>query len=250
MIWTIEPHLMARAKTPGPEVFFQRAFTEMVEIAIFAFVLRAGGETVLVDTGLVADPGPLNAAVRRRKGRQAGFEPVARLPDILDGAPDAAILTSFGPYAAGGLSDLAADVPLVVSARGQRDLAAPEEPALFHPLAEPLAARVRGARGIEGEEELRPGIVFVEAGVHHPHSAVVLVDCAEGRIAIADPVFCRRNLDEGLALGVAEDVPGWFALVRRLSGRCDALIAIHDPDPTPVPVADWHPTLTTRAAPC
>lgn len=248
MIWTIEPHLMAQAKTPGPEVYFQRAFAEMVEIAIFAFVLRAGSETILVDTGLVADPGPLNEAVRRRKGPDAGFEPVARLPDILDRAPDTAILTSFGPYAAGGLPDLAADVPLMVSARGQRDLAEPEEPALFHALAEPLAARVGDARGIEGEQEVRPGIIFVEVGVHHPHSAAVLVDCAEGRVAIADPVFCRQNLVEGLALGVAEDVPGWFALVRRLAGQCDALIAIHDPDPSPVPVAQWHPTL--RPAPC
>ena len=249
MIWTIEPHLMAYAKTPGPEVYFQREFGAMVNIAIFSFVLRSGEETLLVDTGLVADPGPLNTAMRERKGAEAGFRPVARLPEILDRPPAAVMLTSFGPYAVGGLCELGADVPLVVSARGVADLAEPEEPALHHALAEPLAERLRGARAVVGAGEVRPGVAFVEVGVHHPHSAAVLVHTAEGCVAIVDPVFCRRNLEEGMALGVAEDVPGWYALVRRLAGSCDALIPIHDPDPTPVPVSRWHSSLTGRA-PC
>lgn len=250
MRWTIEPKLMASARTPGPEVYFQREFGAMVDIAIFAFVLRSGAETLLVDTGLIADCGPLNAAVRGRKGPDAGFHPVARLPAVLKQTPDAAILTSFGPYAAGGLADLAADVPVVVSARGVADLAEPEEPALHHVLAGPLAARVRGGRAIVGEGEIRPGVTFLEVGVHHPHSAAVLVDTDEGCVAIADPVFCRRNLEEGMALGVAEDVPGWYAMVRRLASSCDAAIPIHDPDPTPLAVARWHPMFTSRGAQC
>jgi hypothetical protein len=161
-------------------------------------------------------------------------------------SPDLVLLTSFGPYTTGNL-DAVLDAPLWVSARGCEDLLHPEEPALAHPPSPSTRARLLAAQQVRGERELLPGLLFLEAGIHHPASAAVVVDSTEGRIAIADPVFTARNLMEGVALGAAEQVAQWHAFVRSLGTRCDAVIAIHDPHPAPVPKARWHASLGAQS---
>jgi len=241
--WRIEAHTLAVAETPGPEVFFQRAFGDWVEIAIHVFVLRSGDRTIVVDTGLIDGFEVLNERMRARKGARAGFRRLAGLEDVLDRSPDAVVLTSFGPYAAGGLPHLGEDVPVYVSSRGLDNLARSEEPALIHALPNDVLRRLSISGPVRDERTIFDGIRFVETGVHHPASAAVVVDTEDGPVAIADPVFVRANLVEGIALGAAEHAAGWFALVRRLAAACRGMIAIHDPDPVPVPVAAWHPSL-------
>jgi hypothetical protein len=245
-VWTIEPIPLYRFKVPGPEVLFQRGFGETIEMAIHAFVLRAGDQLVLDDTGLNADFTALNAAIRARKGPEAGFHAtgeglVAELA-ARRLTPDLVVLTSFGPYAAGGLELLPA-LPLVASARGLADLAEQEEPALRHPVPAAALDRLRSARAITGEAEVLPGLTFIEVGVHHPASAALLVESEGGTVAITDPVFTTRNLVEGLALGAAEFAGGWHRMVRMLGARAHAIVPIHDPDPAPVPRERWHTLL-------
>lgn len=245
-LWTIEPIPLYRFRVPGPEVLFQRAFDEFIEMVIYAFLLRSNTGTILVDTGLPEDFSALNESVVSRKGLQAGFFPVgASLQQELTmrGAePDEIILTSFGPYAAGGLDRLA-HIPIAVSMRGLRDLAAAEEPALRHPLPPHLVERLAQSNAIEGEQQIDDGVIFLETGVHHPASAAVVVDTEEGRIAISDPVFTARNLIEGIALGAAENAAGWHSMVRLLGARADAILPIHDVDPSPIRSAQWHRSL-------
>jgi hypothetical protein len=156
--------------------------------------------------------------------------------------PDAIVLSSFGPYAVGGLPALP-DVRVLASARGLRDLASPEEPALSHAVPTDAAARLAVAEPIEGEREIWPGLRFIEVGVHHPASAALLIDTADGCIAIADPIFIASNLIDGIALGAAEAAAGWHRMVRLLGTRASAIMPIHDPDSTPVPRARWHRSL-------
>lgn len=247
-MWKIEILPLYDCAVPGPEVFFQRGFGTMEEIAIHAFLLH-GPATVLVDTGLPADHAALNAAIRARKGPASGFRPRGpRLETTLAARgirPDAILLTSFGPYAAGGLPGLAG-IPVHASARGLADLSAPEEPALVHPLPPEVRAAVEAARPVTGEAEILPGLALMEVGVHHPASAAVIVQTPEGRVAIADPVFTTRNLTEGVALGAAEEAGLWHRLVDDLAERSEALLPIHDPDPRPVPRDTWRPRKDRR----
>ena len=246
MVWAIEPIALHRVRVPGPEVLFQRAFAEMLELVIYAFVLRSAHGVCLVDTGLPPDYSALNRDVRARKGATSGFAdagpPLRQRLDTLGLVPDLLLLTSFGPYTTGAL-DAWVQVPLHVSARGCADLEQPEEPALSHAFTRPVRERLLGAQRVSGERQILPGLTLLEVGVHHPASAAVVIDTAQGRIAIADPVFLARNLLDGTALGAAEQAASWHAMVRKLGARCDALLPIHDLDPTPVCRDRWHPAL-------
>ena len=246
MVWSIEPIALHRVRVPGPEVFFQRAFAETIELVIYAFVLRGVHGVCLVDTGLVSDYSALNRDIQARKGVASGFidagAPLKQRLLARGLVPDLVLLTSFGPYTTGAL-DAWARLPLHVSARGCADLEQPEEAALAHPLAQPLRERLLWAQRVQGERQVLPGLTLVEVGVHHPASAAILVETADGVVGIADPVFVARNLVDGTALGAAEHAASWHGMVRKLGLRCDALLPIHDPDPTPVYRDRWHPGL-------
>lgn len=244
--WTLEAIALHRFRSPGPEVLFQRGFGEMIDMIIYAFVLRSGAATVLLDTGLPTDHAALNDNIRQRKGASAGFFPAggsltAELAKR-DLAPTHVAVTSFGPYAVGGLPGLS-PIPLFASARGVANLTEPEEPALVHSVSD--ANVLARAEVVTGEAEILPGLLFIETGIHHPASAAIVADTTEGAIAIADPVFVARNLTDGLALGAAECAAGWHSMVRLLGRRADAMVPIHDPAPVPVRRADWHPLLRT-----
>ncbi|MDF1777991.1 MAG: hypothetical protein P1V13_18330 [Rhizobiaceae bacterium] len=246
MIWSIETMTVAHALTPGPEVFFQRDFESWVNIAVHMFVLRSDLGIVLVDTGLIANLEPLNAAMRRNKGPKAGFERIeSRAGSYLGTDVLAVMLTSFGPYATGGLDRLRPDTPVYVSARGMADLRRPEEPQFVHTLPGEICARLDQATPVSGQECLLPGLRFHEVGIHHPASAAVEIETAAGRVVIADPVFTAANLERQIALGAAEDASGWFAMVRTFAARNAAFLPVHEPSPAPVsvvcePDGGWH----------
>lgn len=251
-MWTIEPLFLHRVRVPGPEVLFQRAFGDMIEIGIHAFLLRSEDKVCLVDTGLAPDYALLNANVRARKGPESGFFDVGLPVDAqlraLGIEPDVLVLTSFGPYATGRL-DAWPYCPLWVSARGCADLLQPEEPALFHAPAPEVRDRVLAAHRVKGVQEIFPGLSVQEVGVHHAASMVIQVDTAHGVMGIADPVFVPRNLHDGIALGVAEHVAQWHRMVRQLGLHCDALIPIHALDPVPVPRLQWHASFGAESVP-
>lgn len=248
--WSIDIRTVATAQTPGPEVFFQRCFGEWVEIAIHVFVLQGGAGTIVIDTGFAANIDDLNQAMRARKGPQAGFDlQIANIWRALPELPVAVALTSFGPYAAGGLINLPAGIPLFASARGLADLAGPEEPALVHPLPETTRrVLLETAIPVHKSREILPGVVFHETGVHHPASAALEVLTSQGRIIIADPVFTARNLTGGIALGASENAASWFSMVRRLGQEGARFLPIHEPGPQPVelrfgPKGTWHASI-------
>lgn len=235
-IWDIEIHTVATAQTPGPEVYFQRAFGEWINIAIHVFLLRSKEGCILIDTGFAEPPDGLNAQMRAKKGSKAGFK--LTIEDVwqhLNCVPDIIALTSFGPYAAGGLIRMPDQPDLVASARGLADLECAEEPALVHPLSPAVAKTLLArSRPVHGQFEIAAGVVFHEVGVHHPASAAMEVTTSDGRLVIADPVFTERNLTEWVALGAAENAAEWYKMMRRLARDGARFMPIHDLAPHPV----------------
>lgn len=247
-VWTIEAIRTADLRTPGPEVFFQRDFTRQVELAIYSFVLRGPAATVVVDTGL-GEHAALNRDVRMRKGEWAGFQAVVPPPAALDGlGADDVVLTTFGPYAIGGL-DRWPDARVHYSARGWDDLQRPEVPLFRRSLPPAIRTRLAGSGGqaVRDRARIHPGLEIVELGGHSPSAMGVVVDTAAGRIAIADPVFHAETLTRGLPLGWVESLREWYGVFARLGPSVDAILPIHDPSATPVPRHAWHPDLRSMA---
>jgi glyoxylase-like metal-dependent hydrolase (beta-lactamase superfamily II) len=244
--WTIEPIALHRVLVPGPEVLFQRAFAEMIELTIYAFILRGSEHVYLVDTGLPRNYEVLNQSIRSRKGHSSGFIDVgARLQERLAASHvklDGIILTSFGPYAVGGLHEVQ-NAPVFLSHRGIEDLERPEEPALRHPVPPESRPRLLAGSPVRSRHEIMPGLVMEEVGIHHPACANLEITTRDGVVGISDPVFHRRNLLEGCALGAAEEAGRWHRMVRMLARNCHAVIPIHDPDPTPLARDLWHGSL-------
>jgi hypothetical protein len=247
-VWTIEPLLLHTCLVPGPEVFFHADFDRRIEIAIFAFVLASSdGTRVLVDTGLPADYGALNQAIRKRKGDWSGFRDAGpRLAAHIAQRGlnfDAIILTSFGPYATGGLTEVSAP-RLFVSRRGMADIERPEVPVFVHPPSPAVRAALRASTdAVDIKAKPWPGLSIHEVGIHHPASMAVVVETAAGRVAIADPVFHAENLTRGIPLGVAEYAAHWVSAVASLAEHVDAIFPIHDPAAELVPVAALDPRL-------
>ena len=212
-LWTIEPVMTATFLSPGPEVFFQRDFTRRVEMALFTFVLRGAGACVILDTGL-ADHAALDRDVRLRKGEWAGFHDhgTAARQRIADDVTDI-VLTSLGPYGVGRLND-SPGATVHVSARGLSDAREPECFALPRRVAPEALARLAGPRvnRVTGTSTPHAGLTIVQLGGHSPSAMGVVVDTAQGRIAIADPIFHGENLTRGLPLGWCESLPDWFAV--------------------------------------
>ena len=243
MKWTIEAIPTADLLSPGPEVFFQRDFERRVALRIFSFVLRSDSATILVDTGL-GEHAALNADVRARKGAWSGFHVIGPpLAERLSDRPDRIILTSFGPYAIGGLQHWP-DCPVHFSARGLADVIKPEVAALARQLPDAVLQRLTSAKGrpVAAHEQLLPGLELIEVGAHSPAALGFIVDTAAGRIAIADPIFHRENLARGLALGFCDSIPDWFRIFDRLRD-VDAILPIHDPAGIAVPRSEWHTKL-------
>jgi hypothetical protein len=141
-------------------------------------------------------------------------------------------------------------VPIHASARGLRDIESPETPALVHPLADDVRAILLGdhVQAVSESAEILPGLRLVEVGIHHPASMALVIDTADGPVALADPVFVAENLIHGWALGAAEHVAAWHSMVRALGSVAGAMIPIHEPDPRPVARSDWHPALRQGCA--
>jgi hypothetical protein len=236
------PVLVARAWSPGPEVFHQRDFDAWMELGFYCWILRRGPRTVLVDTGVPASMDAVNAGIRARKGPRSGLRPVVGdLGTALTAAgtrPDtihAVILTSLGVYAAGNVG-LFPRSRIFVSDRGWREYLHPRYPEMHHPLPAQVERSLRGCRlaRVRGSAAPFPGLHIREVGAHHTASMAVTVATSGGVIGIADPIFVRDNLTRGLPIGVAEDLRAYWRLVRWLRRACDGVIPIHDLDPTPV----------------
>jgi glyoxylase-like metal-dependent hydrolase (beta-lactamase superfamily II) len=206
-------------------------------------VLRSDrGKTVLIDTGLPSDYTVLNAAIRCRKGAWAGFRNEgSRLAKRLaeeNISPDAIVLTSFGPYAVGGLPDVRAR-RIFVSARGLADLREGEVDVFRHPLAADIEEAIAAASdAVTGKAEPFAGLTLYETGIHHPASMAIIIETVNGSVAIVDPIFHSENLRRGIPLGVAEYPAHWVRMVSELTGRVDAILPIHDPVAEPVRVEE------------
>ena len=83
-----------------------------------------------------------------------------------------------------------------------------------------------------------PGLRAWFCGAHHRSSLCFVVPTAAGRVALTDAIFCYRNFEERIPLGLSESLEEHHHLYARLARECDLVLPLYDPA-----LAQRHPSL-------
>jgi glyoxylase-like metal-dependent hydrolase (beta-lactamase superfamily II) len=91
---------------------------------------------------------------------------------------------------------------------------------------DPIRGRIQG---IEGDLELEPGIRLLKLGGHSPGCTAVMVDTAEGTVALAgDGVYNYKNLELNWPMGAFIDMEAVMRGFDRLRSEADVIVPNHD----------------------
>src|SRR2546422_2313335 len=82
---------------------------------------------------------------------------------------------------------------------------------------------------VDHPTEVGPSLVFETTGGHHPGSAAVRVRTAQGTLGILETAFLKKNIDEVIPIGIAEDAALCREVIRRYKRECNLVLAGHDP---------------------
>ncbi len=245
--FTIRAELAAVLPAPGWAVLFGENDTSLHDLHFYVWVVSDGETVGLIDAGLPLDDAEANAlgATNAGFGDPIGFRSVRKLPEILADAgvrpEDVAFvaITQTVTYHSGGLdASLLPNAVFYIAGAGVMELlsGAPGHPAPEFYFSEASWASLRTLaiagrlRLVDHDAQILRGIRFEVTGGHHPGSAAVIVDTADGVVGILETAFLKRNLESGRPIGIAEDVAAARRAISSFRDRFDTVVAIHDPD--------------------
>ncbi len=232
---------------PGPEVYWMEGWNQREEMNVIIYLVRGGGENILINTGPPQDLTILNKAwldffgypeaqiVRSDEQRpqnilrSQGLEP----EDIT-----MVIVTPLQAYATANLH-LFKNAQICISRRGWiEDFQAP-----FYHLHVPrhlcIPPEVNHYLQNEGWEKVRlladeavihPGLRSFWAGVHHRSSLAICIETESGTVIITDCFFKYGNIEQSRYLGVMESMMEADATWTRIRKEAKIVASIYDPE--------------------
>ena len=84
-------------------------------------------------------------------------------------------------------------------------------------------------RLLEDEDQIAPGLRTWWSGAHHRESIVVECDTEVGTVAISDSFFYYENVEDGMMLGLCENMYEALACNERVLATAQHIVPIHDP---------------------
>ncbi|MET7400667.1 hypothetical protein ABZS66_45030 [Dactylosporangium sp. NPDC005572] len=246
MTFSLSAAPVGRLPIPGWEAFFGRNDQEFHDLWFYVWLVTDGERTGLIDTGLpigAADRAALDTANQALDPRCV-FQDVRLLPEALDALGvrgedvDFVLLTQTITYHTGGLlPDLLPRATVYAAYAGVREMlcAPPGHPPVEFYFTGPSWSYLRdlavGGRLVlaDGPVEVAPGLWFEPTGGHHPGSAGVRVQRADGLAGLLETAFFARNIDEELPIGIAEDAAACRRAIKHYRRVCDEVVALHDP---------------------
>jgi glyoxylase-like metal-dependent hydrolase (beta-lactamase superfamily II) len=232
---------------PGPEVYWMEAWNQREEMNIILYLLRGGGENILINTGPPQDLTGLNqqwlnffgypeAQIVRTEEQLP--QNILRSQGLSPEDITTVIVTPLQAYATANIP-LFPNAKICISRRGWiEDFQAP-----FYHLHVPRDLRVPSdvnhylqnegwekLRLLADEEEVLPGLRVFWAGVHHRSSLAVCVETKSGTLIVTDSFFKYGNIEDGRYLGVMESMMEADATWSRIRKEGKLLASIYDPE--------------------
>lgn len=231
--------------TPGWAMTFGAHDIGFQDLAFYVWVVTNGDTVGLIDLGLPLDePERIALSETNRAFGADGYRDVRLLPELLTDAGLAATdidfvaVTQTISYHSGGLdAELLPNATFFLSAAGVREMlgSPPGHPAVEFYFTERAWSSMRQLaiegrlRLVDEPTEVVPGITFETTGGHHPGSAGVRIETADGVVGLLETSFLQHDLDRGTPIGIAEDMAVCRRVIQRYKSECWKAIAIHDP---------------------
>ncbi|HEX4487912.1 MAG TPA: hypothetical protein VH088_16670 [Terriglobales bacterium] len=232
---------------PGPEVFWLENWNNREEMNAIIYLVRGGGQNILINTGPPQDLTVMNQAWKQFFGfdeAQIVRSEEQRPQNILRsqglGVADITkvIVTPLQAYATANIH-LFRDAEICISRKGWiEDFQAP-----YYHLHVPRHMRIppevnnylqnegwEKVRLLQDEEEICPGIRVFWAGVHHRSSIAVCIDTERGTVILTDCFFKYGNIEQGKYLGVMESMMEADATWTRIRKEAKICASVYDPE--------------------
>jgi hypothetical protein len=221
------------------------ARSDWEDICFINAILRGGGKTILLNTGLPKDFSEIDDFWRKWDPRatatvKEGEFIVDRLK-VLGVTPeqiDLVLLTPLTTYTTGNLP-LFVNAKYAISRTGWVDFQTPD------PFSHQLPRQIVMPRQVHDyvttagwtrlcllgdDEEVIDGIRARWMGTHHRSSMAYVINTSRGRVALTDCVFKYPNLEEGRPLGIQESMAECLRAYDWLRKEADVVIPLYDPE--------------------
>jgi len=232
---------------PGPEVYWMSHWDRREEMNAIIYLIRGGGENILVNTGPPQDLTVINEAwkgffgypeAQIARAEEQLPQNILRSQGLTPEDISTVIVTPLQAYATANIH-LFRNARICISRKGWiEDFQAP-----YYHLHVPRHLRIppevnhylqnegwEKVRLLQDEEEILPGLRVFWAGVHHRSSMAVCVDTGKGTVILTDCFFKYGNIEQGHYLGVMESMMEADATWSRIRKEAQIFASVYDPE--------------------
>jgi hypothetical protein len=232
------------SEVPAPEVYWMEGWNQWEKLSFHALLLRNRNANFLINTGLPADLSERNRAMIDFGGERCIFKANGITNELKRFGVDPSDINgiSFTPlqdYTTGGIS-LFPNAKIFIDRKGwtedivapssrkhqPRNLFIPEQN--LHYLIFDAWTRVE-LFDSRLPYSIFPGLTAMWVGCHHRSSLAFQISTKSGKVIFSDCSFKRRNFEQGIPIGIAENTLECIDAYSKLSGKGEFLSA-YDPE--------------------
>lgn len=244
-LFTLTAYKVGQCEMPGPIVFRTSDPDEWQTLFFYLVVIRGNGKTLVVNTGLPEDLGPLNEVWTEIAGPRCAVtrEPEERTLAVLarikldPATVDYVLVSPFKAYLLANLH-LFSRATVCVSRHGWSEhyLARRYPSPTPDPLAIPNDVLDRLERGtpnplrlLKDDDTILPGLRTFWVGTHDPSSVAFVVNTAKGDVVISDCCPKYDHIEQLQPSGTADSLESCMNAYVRIRHAGNILLPLYDP---------------------
>jgi len=245
MSYSVQVIQVGHQELLGACIYYMERFEVWEGFVFTMVVIRGGGKTVMINSGLPKDltvlnpywhlwPGERRIEVSEAEKPANALSKIGIDPETVDYL----IISPLVYYATGNV-ELFPKAKICLLKRGWIDFHAPvhRHADNFRSLCIPddtLKSLVTDVwprvRLLEDEDEVVPGVRTFFSGVHHRSSMAVCIETAKGNAVYSDSFFKFRNVEDNIPIGYIENLEEAYSTYERIRKESNLLIPAFDPE--------------------